>query len=79
MLGAAIVTPETTEGAAYGAAVLAAVGAGWFPSVDAATTALVVATPSAQPGPASAGYAEAHAIYRDLYPALAPTFHRRGT
>ena len=65
----------TTEGAAYGAALLAAVGAGWFPTVEAAAAAVVPVTPVAAPGPDAAGYAEAHAAYRELYPALAPTFH----
>ena len=72
VLDAEIATVDTTEGAAYGAGLLAAVGAGWFPSVEAATTALVSATPVAAPGPDAGRYAEAHAIYRELYPALAP-------
>jgi xylulokinase len=76
VLGAEIATVNTTEGAAYGAGLLAAVGAGWFPSVDAACEALVSATPAATPGPDAPAYAEAHAIYRDLYPALAPSFKR---
>jgi xylulokinase len=76
VLGAAIATPATTEGAAYGAALLAAVGAGWFPTVEAAVDALVRATPAAEPGPDAPAYAEVHARYRELYPALAPTFHR---
>ena len=76
VLEAEIATVETTEGAAFGAALLAAVGAGWFPSVGEATTALAIATPAASPGPDRAAYAEAHARYRGLYPALAPTFHR---
>ncbi len=76
VLGAEIATPTTTEGAAYGAALLAAVGAGWFPTVEAAAEAVVRATPAAEPGPDAARYAEAHAIYRSLYPALAPAFHR---
>lgn len=76
VLGAEIATVSTSEGAAYGAAVLAAVGAGWFASVDGATNALVVATPAAAPGPNAPLYAEAHALYRDLYPALAPLFPR---
>lgn len=63
-------------GAAYGAAVLAAVGAGWFATVEAAAAALVRATPVAVPGPDAPVYANAHARYRDLYPAFAPTFHR---
>lgn len=76
VLGAEIATVSTSEGAAYGAGVLAAVGAGWYPSVEAASAALVTATPVASPGPDIEAYRDAHAIYRELYPALAPTFHR---
>ena len=76
VLEAEIATVNTSEGAAYGAALLAMVGAGWFATVEAAAAALVTATPTAAPGPDAAAYREAHAIYRDLYPALAPTFHR---
>lgn len=77
VLDAELVTTSTTEGAAFGAAMLAAVGVDWFPSVDAAAQTLVRATPAAAPGPDAARYAEAHAIYRELYPALAPSFRRR--
>jgi len=76
VLGAEIATVNTSEGAAYGAGLLAAVGAAWYPSVEAACDALVSATPTAAPGPDAARYAEAHAVYRDLYPALAPSFRR---
>jgi xylulokinase len=76
VLGAEIATVNTSEGAAYGAGLLAAVGAGWYPSVEAASAALVEATPVAQPGSDAPTYAEAHALYRELYPALVPTFHR---
>jgi xylulokinase len=76
VLDAEIATVDTTEGAAYGAGLLAAVGAGWYPDVEAVTSALVHATPAARPGPDTARYAELHAVYRELYPALAPTFHR---
>jgi xylulokinase len=76
VLGAEIATVRTTEGAAYGAAMLAAVGASWFADVDAIADAWVETTPVASPGPDAAAYAEVHAAYRDLYPALAPTFHR---
>ncbi len=71
-----IATVDTTEGAAYGAGLLAAVGAGWFPTVEAAASALVSATPVASPGADVARYVDAHDRYRELYPALAPTFHR---
>ena len=76
VLGAEIATVETTEGAAYGAGLLAAVAAGWHPTVEAAVDAVVRVTPVAQPGRDAAAYAERHAVYRDLYPALAPTFPR---
>ena len=76
VLGAEIATVETTEGAAYGAGLLAGVGAGWWGSVDAATEAVVRVTPVASPGPDAAIYAERHAVYRDLYPALRETFPR---
>ena len=66
----------TAEGAAFGAALLGTVAAGWFPTVEAATAALVRATPRAVPGPDRDRYAAAHELYRDLYPALAPTFRR---
>ena len=75
VLGAQIATVTTTEGAAYGAGLLATVGAGWYGSVDDAAATMVTATAAADPGPDAARYAEAHARYRGLYPALAPTFH----
>ena len=75
VLDAGIATVNTTEGAAFGAALLAAVGAGWFASVPEAAAALVTATASASPGRDRAVLGEAHQRYRALYPALAPTFH----
>jgi xylulokinase len=74
VLGAEIATLRTTEGAAYGAGMLAAVGAGWHPDVDAIAAGWVATTPVASPGPYATAYAELHAAYRGLYPALAPTF-----
>ncbi|HEX9634755.1 MAG TPA: xylulokinase [Candidatus Limnocylindria bacterium] len=76
VLDAEIATVGTSEGAAYGAGLLAAVGAGWFPSVESAVDALVTATRAATPGRDASVYAEAHAVYRELYPALAPLFRR---
>jgi xylulokinase len=76
VLEAEIATVSTTEGAAYGAALLAAVGAGWFPDVDAAAVACVRATPVAEPGEDTSLYRERHAAYRALYPALSPLFPR---
>ena len=77
VLGAEIATVSTTEGAAYGAALLAAVGAGWFGSVEAAAEALVTVTPVGVPGPGRGRVRGPRTRrYRALYPALAPTFHR---
>ena len=83
VLGAEVATVNTTEGAAYGAAVLAAVGAGWHASVDAATAAWVRVVDTTahgragEAGAAAAGtYPELHDIYRSLYPALRPAMHR---
>ena len=76
VLVAEIATVATTEGAAYGAALLAMVGAGWYASTPSATRALVSATPVAEPGPDAATYATRHALYRELYPALAPLYPR---
>jgi xylulokinase len=78
VLDAEIATVSTTEGAAFGAALLGAVGAGWHGTVQDATAALVHASPVAAPGVDRAAYARAHERYRELYPALAPTFRRRG-
>ena len=75
ILGCELATVSTTEGAAYGASLLAAVGAGWYPTAEAASDALVRVTPMAAPGRDAPRYAEAHSVYRGLYPALAPTFH----
>jgi len=76
VLGAELATVNTTEGAAYGAALLAAVGAGWFQSVEAAAQALVTATPVASPGLAAPAYVERHALYREFYPALKGLYPR---
>ena len=75
VLDAEIATVSTTEGAAYGAGLLAAVGVGWHASVEAAADQCVRITPLAQPGPDVSAYADAHRRYRALYPALAPSFH----
>ena len=76
VLDAEIVTVDTTEGASYGAALLAAVGAGWRPAVEAIVEDAVHVNPVAAPGPSAAALADAHATYRELYPALSPSFRR---
>jgi xylulokinase len=75
VLGAELVTVNTTEGAAYGAALLAATGTGSFPDVESACAAAIQATGSTTPGPASRVYRQMYPLYRELYPALRPTFN----
>ena len=74
VLGSQVATVSTTEGAAFGAAMLAVVGAGWFASVDQAVAWAVRVRPVAEPGPSAPTYAEGLATYRALYPALRPIF-----
>ena len=59
------------EGAAYGAAILAAVGIGRWPTVDAACDALVRGVATTTPQPAVvAQMTERYNAYRRIYPAL---------
>ncbi|HJW22487.1 MAG TPA: xylulokinase [Candidatus Limnocylindrales bacterium] len=75
VLDAPIATVNTSEGAAYGAALLGAVEAGWFRSVPEAAAAFIRPTITNAPSGRVGAYATAHERYRALYPALAPTFH----
>ena len=60
-------------GAAYGAALLAGVGAGVWPDVDAACDACVKVTGSTEVQPEMvARYNEIYQSYTRLYPALKP-------
>jgi xylulokinase len=66
---------ENQEGAAYGAALLAMVGTGEFSTVPEACAATIREVESVSPrSPESSTYAEGHAIYRSLYPALRPIY-----
>lgn len=75
VLQAELVTVNTTEGAAYGAALLAAVGMGAHRTVSEACAAAIHVTGSDSPGAASAAYEELYPLYQQLYPALGPIFH----
>ncbi len=72
---AELVTVNTTEGSAYGAALLAATGAGAFPDMESACASAIHITGSTEPGPASNVYQDIYPLYRDLYPALRPSFN----
>jgi len=79
VLEAELVTVNTTEGAAYGAALLAAVGAGNWPDVVTACRAAVKLTGSTLPDPAQVEtYRKAYPLYRELYPALQASFQKMG-
>jgi xylulokinase len=69
--GCAVDTARADEGAAYGAAILAAVGIGLWPTVDAACDALVRGTAETQPQPdVVALMNDRYDAYRRMYPAL---------
>lgn len=75
VLEAELVTVNTTEGAAYGAALLAGVGVQAWSDVKSACQAAVRITGATQPEPSHADvYRQAYALYQELYPALKPTF-----
>jgi xylulokinase len=66
-----VVTLETQEGSAYGAALLALVGTGVYSSVPEVCKAVIREVDSISPQPDAAQlYAASHPIYKSLYPAL---------
>ncbi|MDM8527681.1 xylulokinase [Anaerolineales bacterium HSG24] len=74
-----LVTVNTTEGAAYGAALLAGVGAGTWSTVDEACQAGIELTGSTKPTTEGiAAYELFYAQYRELYPALKDISHALG-
>jgi xylulokinase len=69
--GYAVDTAKADEGAAYGAAILAAVGIGLWPTVDAACDALVRGTAKASPQPEVVALMnDRYDAYRRIYPTL---------
>ena len=75
VLEAELVTVNTTEGGAYGAALLAGVGAGAWTDVASACKACIKITGSTQPDVSqAAAYRKAYSIYQELYPALKSSF-----
>jgi xylulokinase len=74
-----LVTVNTTEGAAYGAALLAGVGADAWPDVYAACHGTVKVTGTASPrSEVAAEYEVFYGYYRQLYPALKVISHGLG-
>lgn len=77
VLNSELVTVNTSEGAAFGAALLAGVGAGAWPDVVTACKNTIRITGQTLPVPDEVEvYQRAYALYRDLYPALKPSFDR---
>ena len=75
VLEAELVTVNTAEGAAFGAALLGGVGAGAWTNVPAACAAVIQPTGSTQPDPVQVeAYRRAYPQYRALYPALKQSF-----
>lgn len=75
VFGKSVVTLETQEGSAYGAALLAMVGAGAYASVPEVCQAAIREVDSAGARPEEARiYARGHGVYRSLYPALRPIY-----
>src|SRR5579884_655616 len=74
VFGSEIVLVNVTEGAAYGAALLAGVGAGLYPDVSVACARTVRVVDQIAPSENAQIYADYYPIYRSLYPSLAPHF-----
>jgi len=75
VLEAELVTVNTSEGAAYGAALLAGVGAGAWKDVPSACQACVKIKSSTHPEPSQAdAYRKAYPLFQELYPALKSSF-----
>src|SRR6201999_2261517 len=74
-LNVELVTVNTTEGAAYGAALLAGVGVKMWPDVDAACAQKIKTENAVAPNPADVSkYETLYPHYRNLYATLRPTF-----
>jgi xylulokinase len=74
VLGVELVTVNTIEGAAFGAALLAAVGAGIYKNVPEACAAAIQITGRTSPTQAVRTYQDYYPRYRALYPALSPEY-----
>jgi len=58
----------------YGAALLAVAGSGVFRSVESTCDATITITGNISPGTDQSVYDQLYPLYRELYPALRPTF-----
>jgi xylulokinase len=77
VLGVDLVTVNSTEGGAFGAALIAGVAGAAWPDVPSACAATIAVTGRDTPDPAwRAAYDRLHPEYQALYGALKPTFDR---
>lgn len=80
VLNAELVTVNTTEGAAYGAAVLAGVGVGCWPDVESACDDLIHITELVHPRKKQVEvYDHLYPLYREVYPRLKEVFRGLST
>ena len=75
VFGAEIVTVNTEEGAAFGAALLAATGSSVFDTIEEACDTTIRIMGITYPGENQVTYDTLYPQYRGLYPALKPTFN----
>lgn len=77
--GAEVVSLRAEEGPAYGAALLAGVGAGVFDSVVSAANRSVAVVSSTMPNPQTAAiYDRVYSVYTQCYPAMKAVMHDLG-
>jgi xylulokinase len=80
VLAVELATVNTTEGAAFGAALLAGVGVDVWSSVQEGCLATIRTLDSTSPQhPATEHYEELYPLYKSLYPALKPVFNAVAT
>jgi xylulokinase len=79
-LNAELVSVSTTEGAAFGAALLAGVGSGVWSNVDAACAQTITTSDRVIPNKETVAiYESLYEQYQRLYPTLKPIFHALST
>ena len=75
VLNASLSTVNTSEGAAFGTALLAGAGVGIWPDIDSAHQKVIRITGTTHPDPEAAEKYDVHyRLYRELYPALKPAY-----
>jgi xylulokinase len=80
VLEAELVTVNASEGAAYGAALLAGVGAGAWADVESACRSSVKLTGSTLPDETQvAAYRQSYPLFQELYPSLKSSFSKMGS